>query len=184
VEKPGEMLDAAEEDKYRVYVPFVDGSYNFLALMYLAHETSRRARLCQLKDVGLTNSEFELLVVLEGLGQTATPGEIARWMRRRSSTTTALLHRMEKSGLVIRKRYPKSKKLKMVVMTELGAQALARGRSHDITHRIIGSLTREDRAQLWSLLEKVRGAALGLMNETERERRLSRGQGDWCAQLP
>lgn len=163
--RPTVIPRAIDDARYRGHVPFISTSYNFFVHMHLAQSATFRARHQQLKEVGLTNAEFQLLLVVDGLGGSPIPADIARWMMRKPPTTTGLLHRMERNGLVRRIPDPNNRRLRRVVMTEKGEKALADGKERDITRAIMGSLTNGELEQLWSLLQKVQDAALRLIEE-------------------
>jgi len=149
-----------ENPAYRKYVPFLDSDYNLYMLIYLTQAALFRARYYEIKEFGITSMELALLVIVEGLGESATPAEISRWMMRRRPTVSGLLDRMERNGLVIREGYDHNKKLKKVVMTEKGREALDLAKIKNIWHTIMGSLSDEEYGQLWSLLEKLKDKAL------------------------
>ena len=162
------MAAASERDRnpaYRKYVPFLDSNYNLYLLLYLTHAALFDARYQEIKGFGLTSMELALLTVVDGLGDKATPAEIARWMMRRRPTVTGLLDRMERNGLVRRSAYRGSRKLKMVTMTEKGRRALEKANEKDIWKSIIGAMPDEEYRQLWSLLEKLKDAALACADE-------------------
>jgi len=155
-----EVLNRNENPAYKKYIPFLDSSYNLYALIYLTQVALFRARYTEVKELGITSMEAALLLVTDGLGEKATPAEISRWMMRRRPTVSGLLDRMERNGLVIREGYDHNKKLKKVVMTEKGREALDLAKIKNIWHTIMGSLSDEEYGQLWSLLEKLKDKAL------------------------
>lgn len=155
------------EPDYRKYVPFLDSNYNLYLLLYLTHTALFNARYREIKEFGLTSMEMALLTVVDGLGDAATPSEISRWMMRRRPTVSGLLDRMERNGLVRRSARRDSRKLKRVTMTEKGRKALNKAREKDIWQTIIGSMSDDDFKQLWSLLEKLKDAAIARSREME-----------------
>ena len=162
------MAAASERDRnpaYRKYVPFLDSNYNLYLLLYLTHAALFDARYREIKGFGLTSMELALLTVVDGLGDKATPAEIARWMMRRRPTVTGLLDRMERNGLVKRSAYRGSRKLKLVTMTDKGRKALEKANQKDVWKSIIGAMPDEEYRQLWSLLEKLKDAALACADE-------------------
>ena len=133
-------MNRHEDPNFRKYVPFIDSDYNLFMLIHLTQTAMFRARHYEVKRVGLTHTEFQLLCVVEGLGEAAIPAEISRWMMRKPSTTSLLLHRMERNGLVKRIADTKNRKLKKVVMTKKGQQAIRRAQKQDVMNTIVGAL--------------------------------------------
>lgn len=157
-----EVYNRNENPTYKKYVPFLDSSYNLYLLLYLTHIALFKARYYEIKEFGITSMELALLVIVDGLGESATPTEISRWIMRKRPTVSELLNRMERNGLVIRTGYKDNKKLKKVAITNKGREALDQATKKDIWHTIIGSLSDDEYHQLWSLLEKLKDTAFSL----------------------
>ncbi len=142
--------------------------YNLFMLIGLTLNAVFNARHHQVKNLGLTPAEFHLLLLVSELGGTATPGKIAQWMMRKPPTISGLMNRMEKNDLIVRKSYRNNKKLRKVVITSKGQEALVHlSNEKDILNIIVNSLSKAEYEQLWALLEKLRGTALSLTDESE-----------------
>jgi DNA-binding MarR family transcriptional regulator len=152
-------LDRDRETIYQRYAPFINSSYNLYAHIYMTHKALFVARYNEIKGFGVTPMELALLMVVEGIGGSATPAEIAKWIMRRRSTVSGLLNRMERNRLIERSEYEGNKKLKKVTLTEKGREVLELTGSRDVLDDIAGMLSDEEFRQLWSLLEKLQGAA-------------------------
>ena len=72
------VLNRNENPAYRRYVPFLDSSYNLYTLIYLTQIALFRTRYNEVKELGITSMEAALLLVVDGLGESATPAEISR----------------------------------------------------------------------------------------------------------
>jgi DNA-binding MarR family transcriptional regulator len=158
-------LNGEKDIRRNKYVSFIDNHYNLAAQVFFTHHALSKAKQSQLQDIGITYVEFQLLWAVEGLGKAATPAEISRVLMRKPPTTSALLNRMEKNGLVKRKNDPKNKKLKRVVMTPKGKKSLKLARQEDIMHNIMNSMTQQELDQLSSLLNKLKSTAHSLTKE-------------------
>jgi DNA-binding MarR family transcriptional regulator len=157
-----------EDLNYRKYVPFMDHHYNLFLLAGLTLNAIFRARHVQVKDVGLTPTQFHLLLLASELGDEAFPAEIARWMMLKPPTVSTLCNRMEKGGFIVRRSFRNNKKLKRIVITQKGEEAMARlSEERDVLTTIMGSLSQEEYRQLWTLLEKLMHTALSLAGESE-----------------
>jgi DNA-binding MarR family transcriptional regulator len=157
-----EIINRRENPAYRRYVPFLDSSYNLYTLIHLTEVALFRARHTKIKEHGVTTAEVNLLLIVDGLGESATPAEISRYLARKRPTVSKLLDRMEKNGLVKRTGFDNNKKAKKIVMTDKGREALEQTTKKDILRTIISSISDEEYRQLWSLLEKLRAIALSL----------------------
>lgn len=157
-----------EDLNYRKYVPFMGREYNMLMLAGLTVSSIFKARQNQVKDMGLTATQFHLLLLVSELGEEAFPAEIARWMMLKPPTVSSLCNRMERDGLIVRRSYKNNKKLKRITMTPKGEDALARlSDEKDILRTIMSSLSAEEYGQLWTLLEKLKDTALSLAGESD-----------------
>jgi len=103
-----------------------------------------------------------VLYAVQQIGKEATPAEIARWILRKSHTVSGLLDRMEKDGLITRKKNLPKKNLVRVTMTEKGKKTLKNSMKRESTKKIFAALSKEDRKQLYTQLEKLRAKGLKL----------------------
>ncbi|MFC2027560.1 MarR family winged helix-turn-helix transcriptional regulator [Chloroflexota bacterium] len=152
-------LNNGEDTKYTKYLPYIDRNYNMVMLLGLTINMIAKALQEQVKESGLTAVEYELLILVKELGNQAIPAELSRILLRKPPATTTLLNRMEKSGLVKRKAHPDSKKIKIVVMTMKGQEALETAGQRNVLHDIIGALPHQKFENLWDLLEEIKEKA-------------------------
>jgi DNA-binding MarR family transcriptional regulator len=75
------------------------------------------------KRVGLTGPQLVILQEISSLGE-VTAGELAQAVSLSQATVTGILERMEKRGLLTRKRSDQDKRRIMVRITESGKQVL------------------------------------------------------------
>jgi len=150
------------DSKYLKYVPFTDKDYNLFLLMHLALNAVSKARHYEVMRLGLTHTEFLLLVTVHGMDGSTTPAEISRWMMRKPPTISGLLNRMERNGLVRRRSDAKNKKQRRVVMTKKGKELFRLAQEQNALHTIMGSMSDEGFEQLWTLLEELNDTALSL----------------------
>lgn len=112
---------------------------------------------------------FFVIHALEALGKEATPAEISRWLFREPSSVSDLLGRMEKEGLVSKVRGLDKKNMVGIELTEKGRQAYCQADKLQSIHKIMSSLSEEERQQLRASLDKLWNKALV---ELGMERRL------------
>jgi len=154
-----------EPPDYLKYVPFSDQDYNLFLLMHLALNAVSKARHYQVTGMGITHTEFLLLYTVSALGGSATPAEISRWMMRKPPTTSGLLNRMERNGLIKRRGHTKNRKLRKVVITRKGKEAYERAAQNDVMHTIMACLSEAEFKRLWALLEKLKDTSESLAQE-------------------
>jgi DNA-binding MarR family transcriptional regulator len=100
------------------------------------------------------------LFIVQAIGEKATPAEITRWILRKPHTVTELLKRMEKEGLVTRTKDLERKNMVRISITEKGRQAYQKSTERKSIHKLMSSLSQEERQPLMASLVKLRGKAL------------------------
>ncbi|MEM6328754.1 MAG: MarR family transcriptional regulator [Planctomycetota bacterium] len=123
--------------------------------------SNRLGRL--LRGYGLTGSQYNVLRILRGEGAPLPSLEIAARMIQVVPAITGLIDRLEKRGLVARRRCEEDRR---VVYVELTGQGLALTKRIDkpiaeLHTRLIGHLSKAELKQLSTLLAKARQATAG-----------------------
>jgi len=137
----------------------VDEDYNLWVLLHQTTDAVLRARQKELDQFGISVIEVGVLVVIQAIGEKATPAEISRRIFREPHTVSALLNRMEKRGLLRKTNDLGRKNLVRVSITEKGRQAYDKSTRRKSIHKIMSSLSEEERQQLGSCLEKLQNKA-------------------------
>jgi DNA-binding MarR family transcriptional regulator len=140
--------------------PLFAEDYMILGALSQARHAVLRARERELNKYGISARKAVVLFTIQAIGRGATPAEIARWVFRQSHGISALLSRMEKEGLVKRVKDLGRKNLVRIAITEKGQQAYRESANRESLHRIMSSLSEEERQQLKSSLLKLRDTAL------------------------
>jgi DNA-binding MarR family transcriptional regulator len=102
--------------------PLVEGVVTRMQMVLLHLRETRQAGLA---GHGLEEFEYDTLHFLGGLGPggSATPGEIASWLRMSPSGITGRLDTLEKRGFIRRLPSPADRRKVLVELTEAGRQA-------------------------------------------------------------
>ncbi|QDV66383.1 Transcriptional regulator SlyA [Rosistilla carotiformis] len=116
------------------------------------------------REYGLTSSQYNVLRILRGEGNPLPSLEIAERMIQVVPAITGLIDRLEKQGLVTRKRCLEDRR---VIYIEITNSALALLKQIDepllsLHKRLIGHLNRTELKELSRLLEKARLSLPGL----------------------
>jgi len=145
--------------------PSVDEDYKLWVLLNQAADTTLRARQKELDKYGISTAEAAVLFAVQAIGERATPAEITRWLLREPHTVTEILHRMEKGGLVTKTKDLEKKNMVRVSITEKGRQAYEQSTKRKSIRKVMSSLSKGERQQLGSYLERLRNKALGELTE-------------------
>lgn len=140
-------------------IVYADKYYGLWLLLILVKDAMQRARREELRQVSITANEAGVLFYIEALGNRATPAEISRSLFKRPHSISMLISKMEKEGLVKKINDLDRKNLVRVELTEKGQQAYNHASKRAVIHRIISSLSKEERQQLSSCLGKLRSSA-------------------------
>ncbi|GAB4151804.1 MAG: MarR family transcriptional regulator [Planctomycetaceae bacterium] len=110
------------------------------------------------REYGLTSSQYNVLRILRGEGKPMPSLEIGSRMIQVVPAMTGLIDRLEKQGLVERKRCSQDRR---VIYIEITRKALNLLKKMDkpvmeLHQKLLGHLTRSDLKQLSKLLEKAR----------------------------
>lgn len=110
------------------------------------------------RDYGLTSSQFNVLRILRGEGQPLPSLEIASRTIQIVPAITGLIDRLEKQGLVVRRRSRHDRRVVFVAITKKARGVLKRidkplMRLHA---NLLGHLSRKELHDLSRLLEKAR----------------------------
>ena len=149
-------------------IVWTDKYYGLWLLLILVKDAIHRARQEELRQVGVTSSEAGVLFYAQALGNRATPAEISRCLFKRPHGISTLINRMEKKGLVRKVNDLDRKNLVRVELTAKGQQAYNHASKRAVIHRIISSLSEEERQQLTFYLEKLQSRAFGELGLKEK----------------
>ncbi|MBU2609283.1 MAG: MarR family winged helix-turn-helix transcriptional regulator [Chloroflexi bacterium] len=129
-------------------------------LLLQARRAMHKVRSRELLKYGVTPEESAILLVVKTIGDAATPAEISRWILREPHSTSGLLERMRKKGLIDKTKDLDRKNLVRVVLTDKGQESLQESSGRESVHKILSYLSLEERQQLTSLVIKLRKAAI------------------------
>jgi MarR family transcriptional regulator, organic hydroperoxide resistance regulator len=136
-------------DLYRLYVVF---KHTFEAI--------QRCREEDLKKYNITPEQATALILLNNIGEKATPTEVSGWLFRKPHTVLNLLRRMEKQGLVDMNPDKRNKHIIRIKLTEKGYDVYCHVIQYTSAADTLGRLSKEEQQQLWSLLQSVKEKAI------------------------
>lgn len=142
-----------------------DKDFDLWLLLTRARYAVYRARELELLRYNLTPEQAQVLFVVHSLKENASPAAIARATFLKSHTISAIVERMVKKGLLKKGRDPNHKNQIRVSLTAKGLEAQKLSAKRGPIHRVMNSLSAEEREQLGQVLEKIlysAGEELGL----------------------
>jgi DNA-binding MarR family transcriptional regulator len=142
--------------------PFRSDSHEALLTLWMTSEKLHRSHHELFTEYDLTSQQFNVLRILRGSGKAGLPTlEIAERMVERAPGITRLLDRIERKGLVERRRSPEDRRQVMCVITRAGLALLKRldGPIDELDSKALAPLTGAEIRTLIRLLDKVRTRA-------------------------
>ena len=114
------------------------------------------------KKVGqyLPPNQAAALVTVWLLDGQGTPLELSRQLFLEPHSVSELLDRMEKKGLVSKRKDPEKKNVVRLAITEKGQELSQKVMGEDLIHNLLSSLNSEEKEQLKLLLSKIYTNAL------------------------
>ena len=133
-------------------------------LWVLCHQTHNLVTKCEeqaCSQGGLTPQQVGVMMAIKRIKPPVTPTEVARWLDRSTNSVTMIVDRMEKAGLVERKRDVEDRRSLRLVITKKGDESFEQvlGPGWELIKYVLSSLTGEEMQALTRLLEKMREKA-------------------------
>jgi len=127
-----------------------------------ANEITYKAISEAVRKHGCTREQFEVLWACELSARPVTPTELSRWTYRQPHSVVGLLNRMERGGLVERRRNESGPKRTFVSPTQKGRKIFkaAFPAMTDVVTRIGRRLPEKEMVHLTLFLKQVHEAAL------------------------
>ena len=119
-----------------------------------------KLRNMEMSKHGILPVQAYMLFMIRALGNSTTPAELSRFVYQQRNSVSDILNRMEKQGLITKKRGSGGNRRVLVKMTEKGEKALQLSKQREHLRNIMSALTEEKRGQLESLLELLRDRAI------------------------
>jgi len=114
-----------------------------------------RAREKELQRYDLTPEQAQVLFTVKAMNNKITPAELSRLLLREPHSVSALVDRMAKKGLVKKVKDLERQNLIRVALTEKGYKAFEMTTLRGPIHRIMNSLSEEEKESFRNCLEKI-----------------------------
>jgi DNA-binding MarR family transcriptional regulator len=149
-----------EEEEVEDPIAAGQGYGRFWSTFNQAYWVVIRVAEAELRALDLTMIQAAVLYWVKTSKEPPTPADLSRLLFRRPHTVSDLLDRMEKQGLVRRKRDSKRKNVSRIVLTDKGEQAYKRQKEVGAVARILSELTPEESETVLAALDKLRRKAI------------------------
>lgn len=137
-----------------------DEDYRLWVMLLRVRDIGLKARERELAKHNLRPRHSAVLFAIKELGRNATPGEIARRTYREPHSLSVMLNRMERDGLIRKKKSPEGGNRITVSLTRKGQQAFLASSRRESIHRMVSTLSERQRQNLKSCLRTLWEAGL------------------------
>ena len=145
---------AEKDQEYSADDPFL-----LWVLIAQTKDAILKARQRDYARYGISDDRRAILYIIMNNGGTATPVVIARNLFRELHSVTEMLKRMEKDGLVERRKGTGRSKIE-VTITEKGLDVFEQSHRSETDQRIFSALSKQERETLTRCLWKLRSRVL------------------------
>jgi len=145
---------------------FMDQRLQTWLLCHQTYDSVYRCEEALFASKGLSPQQHAALIAIKYIKGPVTGSELAHWLERNQNGISTLVDRMEKDGLVIRKRDLPDRRSVRLIMTKKGKDLLERATASgwELVQEILSCLSDEDLRTLNSILERMREKAFGYLN--------------------
>jgi DNA-binding MarR family transcriptional regulator len=151
------MVDDDNGHKTQGYA--ADDPFLLWVLIAQTKDAILKARQRDYARFGISDDRRAILYIIMDNGGTATPVVIARNLFRELHSVTEMLKRMEKDGLVERRKGTGRSRVE-VVITQQGIDVFEQSYHNETDQRIFSALTKQERERLSQYLWKLRSRVL------------------------
>jgi DNA-binding MarR family transcriptional regulator len=163
-------ITVMQYDEGAKYYSYSDEDHDLWILLTHARYAIYRAREKELHRYGVSPEQVGVLFIVQALGNRATPSEISRYILRQPHTVSALIERMAEKGFVTKMHDLDKKNLVRVSLTEKGQKVYEHSTKRGPIHRIMATLSSDERVLLKNVLQKLHTQArkeIGLDREID-----------------
>jgi DNA-binding MarR family transcriptional regulator len=119
---------------------------------------------------GITPQQFSVLAAVKQIRQPVILSNVATWLDRKANSITLIVDRMEKSGLITRKRDSNDRRVTHLTLTPKGEEIYEKALkiSQGIPEDILGALSQREMENLANSLAKIRDRVFERQNITAK----------------
>lgn len=160
------LYDLRKEDE--TITKIEDKEYDIWILLSRVYHLIAMLRKLELSKFNILPTQSYILFIIKALGDDTTPSKVSEFVYQQRSSISDILNRMVKQGLIKKTNNKGSNKRVIVTLTEKGEKALVRSKNREYLHKVMSSLTEEEKRQLESGLEVLRDNAINELSITQK----------------
>jgi DNA-binding MarR family transcriptional regulator len=146
----------------------LDKEYDLWILLSRVYHLIAMLRKLELSKYEILPVQSYILFVIKALGNETTPSNISEYVYQQRSSISDILNRMVKQGLINKTNKASGNKRVIVTLTARGEKALKLSKNREFLHKVMSSMTDEEKQQLESAMEILRDAAINELAITQK----------------
>jgi DNA-binding MarR family transcriptional regulator len=146
----------------------VDKEYDIWILLSRVYHLIAMLRKLELSKYNILPVQSYILFIIKALGNETTPSKISEYVYQQRSSISDILNRMVKQGLIRKTNKSGGNKRVIVTLTAKGEKALTLSKNREYLHKVMSSLTEENKGQLESAMEILRDNAINELSITQK----------------
>lgn len=145
-----------------------DKEYDIWILLSRVYHLIAMLRKLELSKYDILPVQSYILFIIKALGSDPTPSKISEYVYQQRTSISDILTRMVKQGLIKKTNNANSKKRVIVTITPKGEKALEISKNRVYLHKVLATLSDEDKKNLESGLELLRDSAVNELSSTQK----------------
>jgi MarR family 2-MHQ and catechol resistance regulon transcriptional repressor len=122
-----------------------------------------KAREKELNQFEITPEQSGALFAIHTMGKEATISALGTWLVREPHSVASLLNRMERHGLIVKKKSQGMRKSATYALTPKGEKVYSNSIKRESIHKAMATLSKQERYYLESYLRKILYSSLSDM---------------------
>lgn len=145
-----------------------DKEYDIWILLSRIYHLIAMLRKLELSKYNILPVQSYILFIIKALGNETTPSKISEYVYQQRSSISDILNRMAKQGLIRKTNKLSGNKRVIISLTAKGEKALTLSKNREYLHKVMSSLTEEEKRQLESAMEILRDSAINELSITQK----------------
>ena len=142
-------------------------THQFIIMMTFTNSAIQKIIRKEVKKLGLSPEQGQALIGIYVLGNNTTAAELSRYSLREPASTTIILKRLEKQGLISRSDDAHRKNISRISLTDKGYKQFRKALKIRSLDRLFKKLSNDKRTRLWLLMDEFRRLAFKELNIDE-----------------
>jgi DNA-binding MarR family transcriptional regulator len=139
-------------------------THQMIVMISIVYNAMQKLIRREIRKLGLTPEQGAALMGIYVLGNNTTAAELSRYSLREPASTTIILKRLEKQGLISRSDDAHRKNISRISLTDKGYKYYQKALNIKSLDRVLSKLTEQHKSDLWQVQDEFRRHAFKELN--------------------